>query len=69
MVSLIKLVCTDFSAPDSLSLVIRVPSTLLVQGGYILHGNFTSYFKKARGSECFICLFICFLYMLFLKCL
>lgn len=36
-VSLIRFLCTDFLAPNYPSLVIRMSSILLVQGGYIYH--------------------------------
>lgn len=43
-VSLVRLVCTDFSVPSSLSLVIRMPPSFLLQLGYLAHGRFSSCF-------------------------
>lgn len=69
MVSLTKLVCTDFSAPDSLSLVIGCLLPFWYREDTFYMGILPPTLKKKEGqSVSFVCLFV-FLYMLFLKCL
>ena len=44
---------TVFSALNSLSLVIQVPSIFLVQGGWLSYGRLISCFQGDKGgSEC-----------------
>lgn len=53
-VSLTKFVCTDFLAPNSLSLVIRISSLLLVQERELSLGSFMTCFRgkdEAGGGQ------------------
>ena len=44
------MVSTAFFAINSLSLVIKILSTLLVQGGYLVHERFISYFWGGQSK-------------------
>ena len=52
-VSLTSFVCTDFSAPNSPFLVVRMSPFLLVQGKYFSHGSLMICFseKGLRGCQ------------------
>lgn len=36
--------------------VIRIPSTLLIQGGYLSHGRFVSYIQEENSGDLFLCI-------------
>lgn len=50
-VSLTRFVCSEILPPNSVSLVIRKSSLLLVQGGDLSQGSFMTYFRE-KGWVC-----------------
>ena len=50
-VSLTRFVWADFLALNSPSLVITVSPFLLISGGHLLHGGFTTCFKEGQGRR------------------
>lgn len=51
MKKITRFVYTDLLAPNSLSVVMRMSSFLLVQGEYLSHGSLFSAFRKKKESQ------------------